>query len=121
MRNHVLLVSLLGVIFLMISISPSFSQSYGRLRILKERAVVVTQMKNRFVTRVLDTYHIPYECNSDGVVFRMKVEDRWNIVRNIEIVPIMNDKASWLQVTAHDIFFDTDGGMFHLVSQLIIR
>ena len=118
--NRVLICSIV-VLLLIIPFSESFSQSYGRISALKKRAVTVTQQKNHFLTRVLDSYSIPYECSEKGVVVRMKIDNTWKNIKRIEIVPIISDDERGLQVTAHNIFFDTDRGTFHLVSQLIIR
>jgi len=123
MRIHNIWMTITAVLFLALTVTAAFSQpySYGRLRALKERAVTVMEQKNRFVTRVLDSYHIAYRCNEQGVVAQIKVDDTWNDVSRIEIVPLVSDDNIGFQVMAHNIYFDTTGGMFHLVSQLIIR
>lgn len=115
--------SIFVVLFIALTVTAAFSQqySYGRLRALKERAITVTQQKNRFVTRVLDSYNISYRCNEEGVVVQIKVDDTWNDVSRIDIIPLVSDDNTGFQVMAHNIYFDTSGGMFHLVSQLVIR
>jgi len=123
MRIRNMLCSIVVVLFIVLTVTAAFSQSYsyGRLRALKERAITVTQQKNHFVTRVLDSYRISYRCNEQGVVAQIKVDDTWNDVSRIDIVPLVNDDTADFQVLGHNIYFDTTGGLFHLVSQLIIR
>ena len=121
MKLQRLLIWSLVLLFVMITFSEAFSLSYGRIRALKERAITVTQQKNHFVTRVLDSSNIPYECNQEGVVVRLKVDAQWNDITRIDIIPLMNEDGMGFRVMAHNIFFDTDRGIFHLVSELIIR
>jgi len=121
MKFRRLLIAILVVLCIIISFSETYSQSYGRIRALKERAITVIQQKNNFVTRVLDSYGIPYECNHEGVVVRININDQWNDVSRIDIVPLFNDNETGFSVTAHNIFFGTDRGTFHIVSELIIR
>ncbi|MBN2688030.1 MAG: hypothetical protein JXR85_07615 [Deltaproteobacteria bacterium] len=111
------------ICIIVLTAATVFSQpySYGRLSALKERAIAVTEQKNRFVTKVLDSYHIAYRCNQQGVVVRIKVDDGWNDVTRIEIVPLVSDESTGFRVIAHNIYFETAGGMLHLVSPLIIR
>jgi hypothetical protein len=121
MKFQRLFIAVLIILCVIVTFSETYSQSYGRIRALKERAITVIQRKNHFVTRVLDSYGIPYECNPEGVVVRIGVDNQWNDVTRIDIVPLVNDDETGFRVTAHNIFFDTSGGMFHLVSQLVIR
>ena len=121
MKFKRLLICSLVILFVMIAFSEAFSLSYGRIRALKERAVTVTQQKNHFVMRVLESYTIAYKCNLEGVVVRLKVDDQWNDIARIDIIPLMNDDGRGFRVMAHNIFFDTNKGIFHLVSELIIR
>jgi len=121
MKFKRLLICLLVFLFVMITFSEAFCLSYGRIRALKERAITVIQQKNHFVTRVLDSYKIPYECNQEGVVVRLKVDNQWNDIARIDIVPLMNVNGTGFRVMAHNIFFGTDRGTFHLVSELVIR
>jgi hypothetical protein len=123
MRIRSISFSIIVVLCIVFTVTAAFSQSYsyGRLRALKERAITVTQQKNHFVTKVLDSYHISYRCNEQGVVVQIKVDDTWNDVSRIDIIPLVSDDTSGFQVLAHNIYFDTSGGMFHLVSQLVIR
>jgi hypothetical protein len=121
MKFQRLFIAVLIIICVIVTFSETYSQSYGRIRALKERAITVIQQKNNFVTRVLDSYGIPYERNDEGVVIRIGVDNQWNDVTRLDIVPLVNDDEKGFRVTAHNIFFDTNRGMFHLVSQLIIR
>jgi hypothetical protein len=121
MKIKRLLIGMLILLCIIVTFSEVFAQSYGRIRALKERAITVIQRKNHFVTRVLDSYGIPYECNDEGVVIRIGVDNQWNDVIRIDIVPLVADNGAGFRVTAHNIFFDTNRGMFHLVSQLVIR
>jgi len=121
MKFQRLFIAVLIILCVMGTFSETYSQSYGRIRALKERAITVIQRKNHFVTRVLDSYGIPYECNQEGVVVRIGVDNQWNDVTRIDIVPLVNDDETGFRVTAHNIFFDTNRGIFHLVSQLVIR
>lgn len=121
MKFQRLFIAVLIILCVIVTFSETYSQSYGRIRALKERAITVIQQKNHFVTRVLDSYGIPYERNQEGVVVRIGVDNQWNDVTRIDIVPLVNDDETGFRVTAHNIFFDTNRGMFHLVSQLVIR
>lgn len=123
MKFQRLVITILVLFFVIMTYSPVLSQSYsyGRLRALNDRAITVIQMKNRFITRVLDTYDVPYESNAEGVIVRIKVENVWNDVDRIDIVPLMSNDGEGVHVIAHNIFFGTKRGIFHLVSQLAVR
>ncbi len=97
------------------------ADGYGQIRALERRGVEVTALKNRFLTRVLDTYQVPYERNPDGMVVRIRVENLWHRIEAVEIVPVALAEGQTLDVTGHEIFFYTDGGVFHIVTPLAAR
>jgi len=101
--------------------SDTLGLTFGQIRMLNKRAIHVTQLKNHFVTRVLDSYSIPYERNDAGVVVRLKIDNQWNTVDGIDIIPMMTPDTPQPRIMAHDIFFSTDRGIFHLVSELTVR
>ena len=103
------------------AIPQTAAKSAGQLRAMKQRAANVTQMKNKFVTRVLEYNNIPYQLTSDGIVGRLKVQGKWIEVNRIEIVPVANEDGNDLQVTGHELFFYTKDQILHLVSSLVIR
>ncbi len=115
-------ICLLAVIFLLLCGPVAQAQEYGKIRALQQRAAVVTGQKNDFVARVLTSYKIPYERNDQGMVIRIKWKANWLDITAIEIVPVLQESADKLQqVTAHELYFYTSGGILDLVSELIIR
>ena len=101
--------------------SQTLAQSYGQIRALKRRADTVTRQKNDFVARVLHSYGIPCQVTEQGIVARLHIENRWYDVKQIEIVPVTRELEGGYQVTAHEIFFYTEGEILHLVSAIKIR
>ena len=99
----------------------AYGENYGRLRALKHRAGIVTRQKNDFVARVLHSYNIPHKLTEQGVVARLQIGTEWRDVNRIEIVPLVREGESGLQVMGHEIFFYTKGEILHLVSALTIR
>jgi hypothetical protein len=77
--------------------------------------------KNDFVARVLNSHKIAYQRNEEGVVIRLQVGSNWLDVNRIEIVPMLRQGESGLDVVGHEIFFYTEGEILHLVSALTIR
>ena len=104
-----------------VAIPQTAAKSPGQLRAMKQRAAKVTQMKNKYVTRVLDYNNIPYQLTSDSIVGRLKLQGKWVEVSRIEIVPVANEAGTDLRVTGHELFFYTEDQILHLVSSLIIR
>jgi hypothetical protein len=96
-------------------------RTYGQLRALKRRAATVMQQKNNFVARVLHFQKVAYQVNDEGVVTRLQIGSRWVDVNRIEIVPLVGEQESGLEVVGHEIFFYAEGEIFHLVSYLTIR
>jgi hypothetical protein len=94
---------------------------YGQLRALKRRAATVVLQKNDFVARVLNSHRIAYQRNKEGVVVRLQIGSKWLEVNRIEIVPMLRQGESDLDVVGHEIFFYTEGEILHLVSALTIR
>lgn len=101
--------------------SQTSAQDYGQIRALKRRADTVTRQKNDFVARVLHSYGIPCQVTEQGIVARLHIENRWYDVNQIEIVPVTREVQGGYQVTAHEIFFYTEGEILHLVSAIKIR
>ncbi len=113
---------LLVVIFFFLCGHVAQAQEYGKIRALKQRAAFVTNQKNDFVARVLTSYKIPYERNAQGAIVRINLDKIWLDITAIEIVPILQESADKRQqVTAHELYFYTPGGILDLVSELIIR
>jgi hypothetical protein len=106
-------------LFVLVSDRTS-AQNYGEIRALKLRATAVSQQKNHFVARVLNSYKIPYQRNEQGIVLRLHIDDRWYDVHQMEIVPVTQQEENGFHVVAHEIFFYTDGDILHLVSALTI-
>jgi len=113
-----ILVSLGLLVFVL---SQTSAQNYGQIRALKRRADTVTRQKNDFVARVLHSYDIPCQVTEQGIVARLHIENRWYDVNRIEIVPLTREVEGGYQVTAHEIFFYTEGEILHLVSAMKIR
>jgi len=120
MKKNMLLQGIF-LFFLILQPAVTLATGYGQIRALEQRAVEVTELKNRFLTNVLDAYHVPYERNPMGMVVRIQVEALWYRIQNVEIVPITNPDGKDLAVTGHEIFFYTDGGVFHIVTPLAAR
>ena len=119
MKIHI---CLLAAIFFLLCGPIAQAQEYGKIRALKQRAAFVTNLKNDFVARVLTSYKIPYERNTQGAIVRINLERSWLDITGIEIVPILQESADKRpQVTAHELYFYTPGGILNLVSELIIR
>jgi hypothetical protein len=113
---------LLALMLSFISLAEGHAQEYGRIRALQQRAAVVIKQKNDFVARVLTSYSIPHERNTEGAVVRINVDDQWLVVNTIEIVPVLKEAADKRQqVTAQELLFYTSGGILDLVSEMIIR
>lgn len=87
------------------------AQSEGQLRVLKERAVEVTRMKNLFISRALDKYGIPYRLNKDGLVVKINSGGKWEDVRRIDIVPVTPEGANG---ATHVILFSTKAQVLSL-------
>jgi hypothetical protein len=95
--------------------------TYGQIRALEERAVQVTELKNRFLVRILDSYGIPNVRNEQGMVVRIQVGDRWYDIRTVEIVPVTAPSGQEPAVTGHEVFFFTDEGVFHILTPMAAR
>ena len=108
---------------LLFSLLPSApAQEYGKIRALQQRAASVTKQKNDFIARVLTSYKIPHERNTQGVVVRIKMGGQWLSIKTVEIVPIVKEGSDRRQhVIAHELFFYTDNNILDLVSELTIR
>ena len=115
-------ICLLVVIFLLLCLSAAQAQEYGKVRALKQRAAYVTNLKNDFVARVLTSYKIPYERNTQGAIIRINIDKNWLAINSVDIVPILKESADKRQqVIAHELYFYTANGILDLVSELIIR
>ena len=115
-------ICLLAVTFFLLCGPIAGAQEYGKIRALQQRAAFVVNQKNDFVARVLTSYKIPHERNAQGAIVRINLERSWLDITAIEIVPILKEAADKRQqVTAHELYFYTPGGILNLVSELIIR
>ncbi len=108
---------------LLFSFLPSAqAQEYGKIRALQQRAVYVTKQKNDFIVRVLTSYKIPHERDTQGSVVRINMEGQWLSIKTVEIVPIVKEGSDKYQhVIAHELFFYTENSILDLVSELTIR
>jgi hypothetical protein len=109
--------------FLLFSILPlAQAEEYGKIRALQLRAAHVVKQKNDFVAKVLTSYKIPHEQNTEGVVVRINMDEKWMDVTAIEIVPVLQESADKRQqVAAHELYFFTGDGILDVVSELTIR
>jgi hypothetical protein len=115
-------VYLLTVALLIFFLPLAQAQEYGKIRALKERAAYVTKQKNDFVAKVLTSYKIAHEQNTEGVVVRINMDEKWLDVTAIEIVPVLKQAADKRQqVAAHELYFFTADGILDVVSELTIR
>ena len=110
-------------VFLLFSFLPlAQAQEYGKIRALQLRAAHVLKQKNDFVAKVLTSYKIPHEQNTEGVVVRINMDAKWMDVTAIEIVPVLQEVADKRQqVAAHELYFFTADGILDVVSELTIR
>ena len=120
-RRTVLLKIIVSFILFVLAGSELSAQNYGQIRALKDRAETVAQQKNHFVAQVLRSYNIPCQVTEEGVVARLRIQDRWYNVNQIEIVPLTKEVEGGYQVIAHEIYFYTEGDILHLVSAATIR
>ena len=115
-------VYLLALILIFFCLPAVYAQEYGKIRALQQRAAFIIKQKNDFVAQVLTAYAIPYERNAQGAVVRIKTDGQWLNVNSIEIVPVLKEATDKrLQVSAHELLFDTTNGVLALVSELTIR
>lgn len=113
---------LLAMIIYLVCVTTIQAREFGKISLLQQRAEYVIKQKNYFVTRVLDTYNIPYERNAQGVVVRINMDGKWQDVITIEIVPLLQESTDKRQyVSAHEIYFHTATGILDLVSELTVR
>ncbi len=113
---------LLSLVLLLPLAPRAGAEQSGRIRALQGRAETVVQQKNHFVTMVLEGYEIPFQVNPQGVVVRIQVNDRWQDVTAIEIVPVMEtDAAGSRRLVAHELYFFTAEGILDITSDLVIR
>jgi hypothetical protein len=109
-------------ILIFVCLPAVHAQEYGKIRALQQRAAYVTKQKNDFVARVLTSYKIPHERNTQGVVVRINMEGKWLNIKTIEIVPVIKETSDKQQyVAAHELFFYTANDILDLVSELKIR
>jgi len=115
-------ISLIMAVLLLCFLPLAQAQEYGKIRALKERAAYVTKQKNDFVARVLTSYKIPHELNTEGVVVRINMEGKWQDINTIEIVPLLKEGSDKRQyVASHELYFYTAEGILDVMSELIIR
>jgi len=115
-------ICLLVLVFLFLCLPSAWSQEFGKLRALQQRAAYITNQKNDFVSRVLTSYKIPHERNQQGAVVRINIEKNWLDITAIDIVPITEESADkYRHVIAHELYFYTANGILDLISELTIR
>jgi hypothetical protein len=116
------IINLLILVLLFAFLFAAHAQEFGKIRALKERAAFVVKQKNDFVARVLTSYKIPHELNTEGVVVRINMEGKWQDINTIEIVPLLKEGSDKRQyVAAHELYFYTVDGILDLISELTIR
>ena len=117
-----MIVVILSVIFFVSFLPAAQAQEFGKVRALRERAAYVAKQKNDFVIRVLTSYHILHEVNTQGVVIRIYMGDKWMDITAIEIVPVLKEAADKTQqVAAHELYFFTADGILDVISELTIK
>ena len=119
-----IIISLLAAVLLLsfLPLAQAQEQEFGKIRALKERAAYVIKQKNDFITKVLTSYKIPHEQNTEGVVVRINMDEKWMDVTAIEIVPVLKEAVDKRQqVAAHELYFFTANGILDVVSELTIR
>ena len=99
----------------------SHARPNGILRAMEKRAAVITKMKNDFVMKVLNQYKIPFNNNPQGVIIQIQVDEKWQDISTIEIVPEIMETDQGLQIIGHNIFFHTKLGILHLTSDIAIK
>lgn len=115
-------IALFSLVLLLAYLPAAHTREYGKIRALQQRAAYVTKQKNDFVARVLTSYKIPHERNTQGAVVRINMEGKWLNIHTIEIIPIIKESPDKSQyVIAHELFFYTDKDILDLVSELTIR
>lgn len=122
MNLHSVAVCFAALLYIfVVAIPEAGAQSTGQLRAMQQRAAKVTRMKNEFVTRVLKSYAIPYKLTPEGVVGKLKLDNKWVAVHQIEIIPLAYEENDNLKVTGHEIYFYTKDKILNLESALIVR
>lgn len=117
-----LLYALAGIVFFTALPAAAGAQDYGKLRAQERRTEQVLRQRNDFVSQVLTAYAIDHRRNDQGIVVRIRVDDRWLEVTAIDIVPLLEDAAGRpRQVAAHKLLFQTSQGVMELLSELTIR
>lgn len=117
-----LLYALAGIVFFTALPATAGAQDYGKLRAQERRTEQVLRQRNDFVSQVLTAYAIAHQRNDQGIVVRIRVDDRWLEVTAIDIVPLLADAAGRpRQVAAHKLLFQTSQGVMELLSELTIR
>ena len=120
-RRTVFLKIIVCCALVVLLLPDAWTQDYGQIRALQDRADTVNSQKNTFVARVLRSYKIPCQVTDEGIVARLYIQNRWYDVKQIEIVPLVKEVEGGYQVIAHEIFFYTAGDILHLVSAATIR
>lgn len=90
-------------------------------RPMKQRAEEVTSLKNSFVRLVLEHEGIAYEADRTGLPVRIFLNNSWENVHQIEIVPMTAPGAMETQVGGHGLFIYTDKEIYRIDSNLPIR
>lgn len=121
-KDKLLVRTLTGLLVLSLFPVLVSGESPVQLRLMKERAEIVTKRKNLYIERVLNSYTIPYRKNEDGVVFMIEVGGRWYEVERIEIIPQMDISGVPIKGAGYEIYFLTkDGQSLLLGSDIQVR
>lgn len=118
--NKLIISLIVALVFSLLSLAQA--EEYGKIRALQLRAAYVVKQKNDFVAKVLTSYKIPHEQNTEGVIVRINMDAKWMDVTAIEIVPVLQEAVDKRQqVAAHELYFFTADGILDVVSELTIR
>ncbi len=111
----------LSIIVLQVLTSQMAVAGSDRLvQVMNERAARITQLKNDYVTKILDNYHIFYQCSQEGAIVQIMVGKQWHSVERMEIVPEITQEKKGRQTITHNIYFHAPTGILHLASDIAI-
>lgn len=108
----------LAVLSMLLLGTAGFAQNPGVLRLMEKRAVEVSQMKNRFVAKVLDRYGIGYQADADGVITSINIDGASHSVIRVDIAPVFETQESDLNLLGHEIYFFTESGTLQLFTAM---
>ncbi len=90
-------------------------------RPMKQRAEEVQSLKNTFIRAVLDHEGIAYEADRTGFPVRILLNNAWETVYLIDIVPVSEPGAPETAIGGHGLFIYTEKEIYRIDSRLPIR